>query len=445
MTRQSSATSLASAASTIQNENPSNITITPQASPTQNGPTSSHSGSSHFPIPKSRDTLKRSNGENPYEIIQDETKSIITLPDEMAKFSTPTPPPTSVESIPKIPDKLPVSGSQNNGFERSYKGWLNQLGSIWSGFHPNFQNSGINSDPQEALLESVESLNGLPPPPLPPKASGSIGDISSSKSGTSSSKSLDQSDRSRHIDRMSPITDSPRFQPARKPPLDSSSSVGDQSRPNSSTGELSQSGSSAGDYSIPDRSISTYSIENQANIFVNEQRANEHVGHMTHENGVTTSDELKSDLETGQILDQMIRTAEVRSETKSENPVPLQQYDRSSPEIDENELHKLIISEFPPPTHSTPTQKPMIPPKPIIQQTDQSGPSVLRKKNLNKSEFTKSENRKSYIENLEAGDEPVEENEFQKYSKESFKALLNKFDQKNTSNNFMVSGPQRTQ
>merc|ERR1712131_119971 len=79
----------------------------------------------------------------------------------------------------------------------------------------------------------------------------------------------------------------------------------------------------------------------------------------------------------------------------------------------------------------------MIPPKPIIQQTDQSGPSVLRKKNLNKSEFTKSENRKSYIENLEADDEPVEENEFQKYSKESFKALLNKFDQKNTSNNFM--------
>ena len=124
MTRQSSATSLASAASTIQNENPSNITITPQASPTQNGPTSSHPGSSHFPIPKSRDTLKRSNGENPYEIIQDETKSIITLPDEMAKFSTPTPPPTSVESIPKIPDKLPVSGSQNNGFERSYKGWF---------------------------------------------------------------------------------------------------------------------------------------------------------------------------------------------------------------------------------------------------------------------------------------------------------------------------------
>ena len=119
MTRQSSATSLASTASTIQNENPNNSTITPQTSPTQNG---SSSGPAHFPIPKSRDTLKRTNGENPYEIIQDETKSIITLPDEMAKFSTPTPPPTSVESIPKIPDKLPVSGSQNNGFERSYKG-----------------------------------------------------------------------------------------------------------------------------------------------------------------------------------------------------------------------------------------------------------------------------------------------------------------------------------
>ena len=61
---------------------------------------------------------------------------------------------------------------------------------------------------------------------------------------------------------------------------------------------------------------------------------------------------------------------------------------------------------------------------------------------MNKSEFpnsNQSENRKSYIENLEAGDEPVEENEFQKYSKESFKALLNKFDQKNTSNNLMVS------
>ena len=121
MTRQSSATSLASAASTIQNENPSNITITPQASPTQNGITSGPAGSTQFPVPKSRDTLKRgSNGENPYEIIQDETKSIITLPDEMAKFSTPTPPPTSSESIPKIPDKLPAS--QNIGFERSYKG-----------------------------------------------------------------------------------------------------------------------------------------------------------------------------------------------------------------------------------------------------------------------------------------------------------------------------------
>ena len=282
MTRQSSATSLASAASTIQNENPSNITITPQASPTQNGMTS---GQTQFPVPKSRDTLKRgTNSENPYEIIQDETKSIITLPDEMAKFSTPTPPPTSSESIPKIPDKLP--GSQNIGFERSYK--------------------GINSDPQEALLESVESLNGLPPPPLPPKASGSIGDISSSKSGTSSSKSLDQSERSRQIDRMSPINDSPR----RKPPSDSSSSM-DQSRPDSSTGELSQSGSSAGDYSIPDRSISGYSIENQANIFINEQRANESMSHHAELNG-----ELKSDLETGQILDQMIRTAEIRENHK---------------------------------------------------------------------------------------------------------------------------------
>ena len=116
MTRQSSATSLASA-STIQNDNPTNITITPQTSPIQYG-----SGPENFPIPKSRDTLKRSNGENPYEIIQDETKSIITLPDEMAKFSTPTPPPTSVESIPKIPDKLPVTAPQNNGFVPTYKG-----------------------------------------------------------------------------------------------------------------------------------------------------------------------------------------------------------------------------------------------------------------------------------------------------------------------------------
>ena len=287
--------------------------------------------------------------------------------------------------------------------------------------------SGINSDPQEALLESVESLNGLPPPPLPPKASGSIGDISSSKSGTSSSKSLDQSERSRQIDRMSPINDSPRFQngPSRKPPSDSSSSM-DQSRPDSSTGELSQSGSSAGDYSIPDRSISGYSIENQANIFINEQRANEPSSHHGEQNG-----ELKTELETGQVLDQMIRTAEIReSRTVS---------DRSTPEINEDELHKLIISEFPPPTHSTPTQKPMIPPKPILQQTNQG---VLRNKNLNKSEFqntNQSENRKSYIENLEAGDEPVEENEFQKYSKESFKALLNKFDQKNQTNNLMVS------
>ena len=121
MTRQSSATSLASAASTIQNENPSNITITPQASPTQNGITSGPASSTQFPVPKSRDTLKRgSNGENPYEIIQDETKSIITLPDEMATFSTPTPPPTSSESIPKIPDKLPET--QNIGFQRSYIG-----------------------------------------------------------------------------------------------------------------------------------------------------------------------------------------------------------------------------------------------------------------------------------------------------------------------------------
>ena len=121
MTRQSSATSLASA-STIQNDNPTNITITPQTSPIQNGSTSGHSGPSNIPIPKSRDTLKRSNGENPYEIIQDETKSIITLPDAMAEFSTPTPPPTSVESIPKIPDKLPVTVPQNNGFVPTYKG-----------------------------------------------------------------------------------------------------------------------------------------------------------------------------------------------------------------------------------------------------------------------------------------------------------------------------------
>ena len=283
-------------------------------------------------------------------------------------------------------------------------------------------------------MESVESLNGLPPPPLPPKASGSIGDISSSKSGTSSSKSLDQSDRGRHhIDRMSPINDSPRFpNPSRKPPLDSSSSCGDQSRPDSSMGELSQSGSSAGDYSIPDRSISAYSIENQANIFVSEQRANEFVGQVA--NGV--SNDLKSDMETGQILDQMIRTEEIRK-SRIENDVASQQYDRSSPEINEDELHKLIISEFPPPTHSTPTQKPVIPPKPILQQSNQSG--VLRKKNLNKSEFNQSENRKSYIENLEAEDEPVEENEFQKYSKENFKALLNKFDQKHPSSNLMVS------
>ena len=141
MTRQSSATSLASAASTIQNENPNNITITPQASPTQNGTTSGPPGSTQFPVPKSRDTLKRgSNGENPYEIIQDETKSIITLPDEMAKFSTPTPPPTSSESIPKIPEKLP--GLQNIGFERSYKGeYIDSLIDITSNpqFHRNFQ------------------------------------------------------------------------------------------------------------------------------------------------------------------------------------------------------------------------------------------------------------------------------------------------------------------
>ena len=141
MTRQSSATSLASAASTIQNENPNNITITPQASPTQNGTTSGPPGSTQFPVPKSRDTLKRgSNGENPYEIIQDETKSIITLPDEMAKFSTPTPPPTSSESIPKIPEKLP--GLQNIGFERSYKGEdIYSLLHITCNpqlFHPNF-------------------------------------------------------------------------------------------------------------------------------------------------------------------------------------------------------------------------------------------------------------------------------------------------------------------
>ena len=200
----------------------------------------------------------------------------------------------------------------------------------------------------------------------------------------------------------------------------------DQSRPDSSTGELSQSGSSAGDYSIPDRFISGYSIENQANIFINEQRANESMGHHAELNG-----ELKSDLETGQILDQMIRTAESRDENRTVKD--------HTPEINEDELHKLIISEFPPPTHSTPTQKPMIPPKPILQQTNQG---VLRNKNLNKSEFqntNQSENRKSYIENLEAGDEPVEENEFQKYSKESFKALLNKFDQKNQTNNLMVS------
>ena len=128
MTRQSSATSLASAASTIQNDNPTNITITPQTSPTQNGSIQGHSGPGNFPIPKSRDTLKRSNGENPYEIIQDETKSIITLPDEMAKFSTPTPPPTSVESIPKIPDKLPATGKQSNGFVPTYKGdWSKKI------------------------------------------------------------------------------------------------------------------------------------------------------------------------------------------------------------------------------------------------------------------------------------------------------------------------------
>ena len=185
----------------------------------------------------------------------------------------------------------------------------------------------------------------------------------------------------------------------------------DQSRPDSSTGELSQSGSSAGDYSIPDRSISGYSIENQANIFIIEQWANEPSSHHGELNG-----ELKSDLETGQILDQMIRTVEIRKNRTVS--------DRSTSEINEDELHKLIISEFPPPTHSTPTQKPIIPPKPILQETN---PDVLRNKNLNKSEFQntlQSENRKSYIENLEAEDEPVEENEFQKYSKESFKALL---------------------
>ena len=78
----------------------------------------------------------------------------------------------------------------------------------------------------------------------------------------------------------------------------------DQSRPDSSTGELSQSGSSAGDYSIPDRSISGYFIENQANIFINEERANELSSHHGEQNG-----ELKNDLETGQVLDQMIRIA----------------------------------------------------------------------------------------------------------------------------------------
>merc|ERR1719186_1831905 len=95
----------------------------------------------------------------------------------MTKFSTPpsNSPDLNDQRTPQLPEKEPVldhKTTRNIGFEKRYK--------------------DINSDPQEALLESVESLNGLPPPPLPPKASGSIGDISSSKS-TSSSKSLDQS------------------------------------------------------------------------------------------------------------------------------------------------------------------------------------------------------------------------------------------------------------
>ena len=61
---------------------------------------------------------------------------------------------------------------------------------------------------------------------------------------------------------------------------------------------------------------------------------------------------LNCDLETSQILDQMTRTAEI-CENHNENRTVA---GRQTPEINEDELHKLIIPEFPPPTYSTPTQ-----------------------------------------------------------------------------------------
>ena len=134
--------------------------------------------------------------------------------------------------------------------------------------------------------------------------------------------------------------------------------------------------------------------------------------------GTETEIGIESEIKTGNQSENIVSVgSETGSETGSGDKI-----------LTENEIHNAIMKEFPPPPKIT-TQPVKAKPETKPEMTK---PKIRIKSGSNS--IAQSQNRDSYIGLMEKNEENKNENIFQKKSRNSFKALLQQFENGNHPN-----------